>query len=139
PFSSACFTASSVTSSFFETLSWVHSQTFPAISNAPKGERLSGKLLTANTLPPFSFELAASLFHSLPHGYLYPLLPRAASSHSASVGRRTGKPSFFSIHLQKATASCQVTLVTGKFPVPLGNSLSFQPGGAVCLVSLINS
>ena len=38
---------------------------------------------------------------------------RHAYSHSASVGRRYGLPSFFDSHSQKATACCQLTNVTG--------------------------
>ena len=39
--------------------------------------------------------------------------PRAANSHSASVGSRTGKPHFRDSHSQYSTASIQLTEVTG--------------------------
>ena len=44
----------------------------------------------------------------LPQGYLLPRGPRAARSHSASVGSRPPA------HAQYIDASCQVTRVTGK-------------------------
>src|SRR5215212_3426912 len=58
--------------------------------------------------PSFLSKQALSqLGSALPHTYLLPLGPRAASSHSASVGRR-----LFS-HLQNASACEKVTQLIG--------------------------
>ena len=48
------------------------------------------------------------------HGYVRPSVPRAAFSHCCSVGSRTPD------HVQKATASCQLTYTTGWFSLPDG-------------------
>jgi len=52
-------------------------------------------------------QLARPQSSSLPQGYSRPSVPRAAFSHSSSLGRRPPAKA------QKACASCQFTLVTG--------------------------
>ena len=59
---------------------------------------------------------------------------RQAYSHSASVGRRYGLPSFFESQAQKSTACCQVTNVTGSSsPLVMPNlPRSFLCSGSNC-------
>ena len=59
---------------------------------------------------------------------------RQAYSHSASVGRRYGLPSFFDSQSQNSTACCQVTNVTGSSSALLTPSLprSFLWSGSNC-------
>src|SRR5512137_1463223 len=75
----------------------------PFASNEPTGEEYSHR-----SRPPVPLKFALSWLIESPHGYFSPSLPpRAAYSHSASVGRRPPA------HLQYATASAQVTVWTG--------------------------
>ena len=57
----------------------------------------------------------------MPHGNRRPSSPRAAFSHSASVGNR------LPAHAQYAAASCQLTCVTGCWFIP--EMLEFNPCG----------
>src|SRR3569833_2659735 len=83
----------------------------------PQGEALSLYAPTGATpssqssLSPVLVRFAS---HSLPQGNSRPFSPRAAFSHSASVGRRCPR------HVQKAFASFQLTPVTGNCSMSLG-------------------
>src|SRR5512142_1884261 len=105
------------------------------MSHAPYGLAPCGKLPTGAlsaklsfTLPSFqlyvqfpSQELSLVASHTLPQGKVRPSVPRAAFSHSASVG------SLLPAQVQYAVASFQVTRATGCFilsamslPAPFG-------------------
>src|SRR3954470_15447406 len=75
------------------------------------------------SLPRLPFEGS----HVSPHGYLRPSVPRAASSHSDSVGSRLPD------HLAYATASSHVTKTTGHCSVPgFGAPLTHPSLGGAC-------
>jgi hypothetical protein len=70
---------------------------------------------------------------ALPHGYRFLLRPRAATSHSASLGRR------FCAHVQYAPACSGVTPRTGWNSAPSGGLVPVQPtklGGGAAFVSV---
>ena len=60
--------------------------------------------------PPFGIHAGVTS----PHGKRPLCRPRAANSHSASVGNRTGRPCCSDRHAQYATASIQLTPTTGR-------------------------
>ncbi len=77
-----------------------HSQTFPAMSWQPKGLTLFTYFVTEVVpLIPDPSQLHLSLSKSSPQGYVRPSVPRAAFSHSCSVGNR------LPAQLAKASAS----------------------------------
>src|SRR5688572_28831548 len=101
-----------------------HSWTLPASSSMPNGLAPRGKTPTGAVCAyPSSIEVSRQtrfvresakfacfpLANSSPHGKSRPSGPRAAYSHSASVGSRYFLPSFWLSHLQKAIASFQLT------------------------------
>src|SRR5437016_418112 len=78
------------------------------MSWAPYGLTPPGYEPTGAVLPTLLSKLFARLeSHCSPLGYSRPSTPRAAFSHSASVGNR------WPAHWQYALASCQVTPTTG--------------------------
>src|ERR1043165_6333879 len=103
-------------------MSWHHCEPFPAMSRAPHQLALSNApagdvyakpssssennlsaTLTLNTATPFSARSAWLHFpplQILPHGHCRPSGPRAANSHSASVGRRNERLFLRESHLQ---------------------------------------
>src|SRR6185503_15184516 len=87
----------------------VHSQTLPAMSWRPYGLAPHGCASTGHVVPCLRPEPTAArlLSSSSPHGNRRGSVPRAAFSHSASVGSRPPA------QLQTAVASCQSTNVTG--------------------------
>ena len=92
----------------------VHCHTFPIMFQGPFGGS-----------PP---SWGTGEIVSSPHGKIRLSVPRAARSHSTSVGSR------FPAHSQYATASDHVTLTTGSFSVPF-STLPGQWGGIGCPVS----
>src|SRR6476661_7355423 len=88
-----------------------HSQMFPAMSSRPNSlERELGKRPTGDVRPTSASRLLQMRsFHSSPQGYLHPSAPRAAASHSNSVGNRPPA------HAAKACASQNETATTGWF------------------------
>jgi len=87
------------------------------MSSAPYGLAPSRAVPTGCTTIPHWSVLARSQLNSssLPHGNMRPSVPRAAFSHSASVGNRLPP------HSQNATAWSQVMLLSGKVGVPSGS------------------
>src|SRR5438034_183144 len=67
-------------------LSCTNSETLPAMLSAPHGLAPAGRELARCTALVPTFARAAS--GSLPHGKIRPSTPRAAFSHSRSLGRR---------------------------------------------------
>jgi len=106
-----------------------HSQAWPAMSWQPWGERPRGKSPTAQvSFSPVVSPFARSSSQARPQGCTTPdagtgWSPRAARSHSRSVGRRTTSPGRMRpsrrqaspSQSQKARASCQVRSTAGMF------------------------
>src|SRR5581483_4358461 len=93
----------------------VHSKTLPAMSQTPSGLTPAGKWETGLVPPsPASAVFARPVSNLSPQGKTRALsLPRAAYSHSASVGSRKPGPSHSHNHAQKAAASYHDTPTTG--------------------------
>src|SRR5262245_64756066 len=82
---------------------------FPDMSRAPYGLAPFGWAWTSvATLPHPAMLTLSQVASSLPHGNFRPSVPRAASSHSASVGKR------FFAQEQYVTASARCTHEAGK-------------------------
>src|SRR4030042_4567419 len=117
-------------------MSFTHSQTLPAISYNPYplgaylptgSEPMNLHFTPSSNLASFGAPLGASLGQNgaiSPHGYACPSKPpRAAFSHSASVGRRAPR------QVQNAVASSQLTFATGSW-ARCGSAYS-SPDGAL--------
>src|SRR5262245_8345670 len=107
----------------------VHSATLPALSKQPDGDTPSGNCPTATgPVLPDSRLLQRPGSKRGPQGYRRPSEPRAATSHSSSVGKRLPD------HVAKALAATQLTPATGWFSssslnVALPASSSFHFAG----------
>src|SRR5687767_2632974 len=92
----------------------VHSHTFPIKSLTPSGVLPRGKLPAIAGPRRFAPAVFAAFgSHVFPHGYARPSLPRAAASHSSSLGSRPPPGCFQS---QYPAASDHWTPVTGRLP-----------------------
>src|SRR5687767_13136591 len=103
------------------------------MSITPNGLLPCGNEPTSVNVPGLeSPAFAASERQSFPHGYRQPDVPRAANSHSSSVGNR------FLAHCAYAVASYQSTPVTGFLAEPRGKLPLTQFGGGLWPAALIN-
>ncbi len=96
------------------------------MSSAPTQDAPSGKLPTGNvSFGDVSVQLALSGFHASPQGYTSASGPRAAYSHSRSVGRRTPLLSQWSLASSRSTQLCG-------WPSSDGNCALIQPVEPIC-------
>src|SRR5919197_5966526 len=124
---------------YIEASESVHSQRLPIMSATPCGVFPCGNEPTGRAA--FVLRLARPCSHLSPHGNVREESPpRAAYSHSSSVGRRYATPSRCERQTAKARASSSETFVTGSCSWPgFGRSPSQTPGGGAWRVALTNS
>src|SRR5689334_7353675 len=90
--------------------------TLPAMSKHPNGLTSPATLPDAIGPGERRATLAFAASNVLPHGYSRPSVPRAAFSHSSSVGRRQPAP----FHFANSVTSASATPRTGMPPWPAG-------------------